>query len=138
MIYFGDGGLDLDKIYVLPASLPAADRLAPLRQLGIEYVVLKRSNTANPEQQPLEDALARDGRKLAEFTPYRADVPDAARAAVSPYLHNTSALIDPALERPGPTVEIWSIARPGEAAPQTRAAPLARWHCTARRSRGLQ
>jgi hypothetical protein len=112
LIYFGDGGLDLDKIYVLPASLPAGDTLAPLRQLGIEYVVLKRSNTANPEQQPLEEALAREGRKLAEFTPYRAGVPAAARAAVPPYLHNTSALIDAALERPGPTVEIWSMARP--------------------------
>ena len=85
LIYFGDGGLDLDKIYVLPASLPAADRLAPLRQLGIEYVVLKRSNTGNPEQQPLEEALAREGKKLAEFTPYRAGAPAAARAAVSPY-----------------------------------------------------
>jgi hypothetical protein len=111
LIYFGDGGLDRDKIYILPASLPAADGLAPLRRLRIEYVVLKHSNTANPELQPLEEALSREGRRLAEFSPYRPDVPAAARAAVPPFLHNTTALIDPALERPGPTVQIWSIVR---------------------------
>jgi hypothetical protein len=111
LIYFGDGGLDRDKIYILPASLPAGDGLAPLRQLRIEYVVLKRSNTANPELQPLEEALSREGRRLAEFSPYRPDVPAAERAAVPPFLHNTTAFIDAALERPGPTVQIWSIVR---------------------------
>jgi hypothetical protein len=109
LIYFGDGGLDRDKIYILPASLPPGDGLAPLRQLGIDYVVLKRSHGANPELQPLEEALSHGARRLAEFSPYRNHVPAAERAVIPPFLHNTSALIDPALERPGPTVEIWSI-----------------------------
>jgi hypothetical protein len=55
--------------------------------------------------QPLTAVLARDGRRLAAFSPYRAD----ADARPEPFLHNTDARITPALERSGPVVEIWQV-----------------------------
>ena len=72
--------------------------------------MLKRGNVDNPALQPLEAALAREGRLLAQFDPYRAGLDQAARAAAAPYLHNTSTPIVPALERPGPIMQIWSLA----------------------------
>ena len=109
LIYLGDTGLDKDKIYVLPAEFTPQAGLDPLRQRRIGYVVLKKSNVPNPEIQGLEQALARDGRKLVEFTPYRPGTTPADRARVTPFLHNTAAVIHPELERPGPPIEIWEV-----------------------------
>jgi hypothetical protein len=53
--------------------------------------------------------LAREGRRIATFTPYRASATAAERGEVPPYLHNTAARIHPVLERPGPGLEIWDI-----------------------------
>jgi len=58
---------------------------------------------------PLTAALAREGRRLAVFTPYKAD----AAARPEPFLHNTDARIAAALERSGPVVEIWQLNGPG-------------------------
>jgi len=80
-----------------------------LRALGVQYVILKQNNVPNPALAGLEAALAREGRRLATFTPYRADTTVAERTAVAPYLHNTAARIHGALERPGPGLEIWDI-----------------------------
>jgi hypothetical protein len=108
-IYLGDGGEDPDKIYISPKVFDRAPDLAPLRRLQVAYVVLKQYNTANLALASFEAALHREGRLVATFSPYRADVDAARRAAVPPFLHNIDARIDPALERPGPTIEIWRI-----------------------------
>jgi uncharacterized membrane protein len=111
MIYLGSGGLDVDKIYIAPAAFDGGVGLAPLRALAVTYVVLKRYNVADssPSLRSLEAALDREGRLISTFSPYRADVEAGRRAAVAPFLHNTDARIDAALERPGPTIELWRI-----------------------------
>ena len=69
--------------------------------------------------------------------------PKRSRRAIAPFLHNTDARIDDALERPGPTLEIWQLNAPDVRLPirfaklrepiatQARALPLAR-HAWAR------
>ena len=110
LIYLGDDdGLDVDKIFVSPARFEEENGLAPLRRHGVDYVVLKQTNVSNPTLQALETALAREARRIAEFTPYRSEVGDLERSVVPPFLHNTAARIHPALERPGPTIEIWAL-----------------------------
>jgi MFS family permease len=109
LIYLGEGGEDPDKIYVSPKVFGSAPGLAPLRALGVRYVIVKQNNVPNPALAGLEAALTREGRRLATFTPYRAEATAAERAEAPPYLHNTAARIDPALERPGPGLEIWDI-----------------------------
>jgi hypothetical protein len=108
-IYYGDGGTDPDKIYVLPREVEEHGDLTPLRRRGIRYVVLKRGHTPNPETAVLERALARDGRLLTTISPYRSGTPADRQAAVPPFLHNTGIQIDRALERPGPLMDIWQI-----------------------------
>jgi len=109
LIYLGDGGEDPDKIYISPARFAGSTGLTPLRTLGVEYVILKKNNVPNPTLVGLETALAREGRRIASFTPYRPEATPAERAEVAPYLHNTAARIEPALQRPGPGVDIWDI-----------------------------
>ncbi|MEO8070501.1 MAG: glycosyltransferase family 39 protein [Acidobacteriota bacterium] len=110
-IFLGSGGLDADKIYIAPGAIDRARSLAPLRALAVTYVVLKRYNVADPAMSSLDLALRQEGRLLATFSPYRAGVDPVRQAATAPFLHNTDARIDAALERPGPTVEIWTTAR---------------------------
>lgn len=112
LIYLGRGGLDAEKIYVDAASLGGAAGLDPLRRLGVAYVLIKRYNNPDPETLPLLTVLARDGRRLAAFSPYRPGLDEAEKARIDPFLHNTDARIDDALERPGPPLEIWQIAGP--------------------------
>jgi hypothetical protein len=109
LIYLGDTGLDKDKVYILPQEFTPAAGLEPLRRHGIEFVVIKKSNVSNAELSGLEGALMREGRRLAEFTPYREGTPPELRATVPPFLHNTAAVIHPELERPGPIVEVWAV-----------------------------
>jgi len=109
LIYLGDGGEDPDKTYISPTVFDTSAGIAPLRALGIEYVILKKNNVANPALAELEMALEREGRRLATFTPYKAGATAAERSGVPPYLHNTAARIDPALERPGPGLEVWEL-----------------------------
>jgi hypothetical protein len=109
LIYLGDGGEDPDKIYVSPSAFSGGKELAPLRALGVTFVILKHNNVPNPALKDLEGALAREGRRIAEFSPYRSTVTAAERADVAPFLHNTAARIHPALERPGPGIDIWAI-----------------------------
>ena len=112
LIYLGRGGLDAEKLYVDPADLGAAG-LEPLRRLGVTYVLIKRYNKPDPETLPFLAVLAREGRRIAQFSPYRPGLSDAEQARVDPFLHNTDARIDAALERPGPAVEIWQLEGPG-------------------------
>jgi hypothetical protein len=109
LIYLGDGGEDPEKIYISPASFTGSAGLAPLRARRVTYVILKLGNVDNPALQPLRAALALQGRRIAEFSPYRPDATPAERLTVPPFLHNTAARIHPALARPGPGIEIWSI-----------------------------
>jgi hypothetical protein len=109
LIYLGDGGYDADKIYISPRAFSDDDGLGPVRALRVDYVVLKDPNVENPVFGPLVSALDREGRRIAEFTPYRSDVEPADRLSVAPFLHNTAARIDRALERPGPGIVIWLL-----------------------------
>lgn len=113
LIYLGRGGLDADKIYVDPAALGGAEGLEPLRRLGVQYVLIKRYNKPDPETLPFLTALSREGRRIAAFTPYRPGSSEAEQARIDPFLHNTDARIDDALERPGPPLEIWQLNAPG-------------------------
>jgi hypothetical protein len=108
-IYLGDGGLDVDKIYVSPSTFARTGDLSPLHHLAVTYVVLKRYNAEDPSMAALSAALVREGRLLATFSPYRSDASDGERAATPPFLHNSDARIAPALERPGPIIDIWTI-----------------------------
>jgi hypothetical protein len=108
-LFLGAGGLDADKIYVDYADLAGEAGLARLRRLGVQYVVLKRYNVEDPAVVPLRAMLAAHGRRLAAFSPYRPETGDAVRARVAPFLHNTDTPWDPALERPGPGIEIWTL-----------------------------
>jgi hypothetical protein len=114
LIYLGDGGEDAEKIYISTRELSEGAGLKPLRDLRIDYVVLKRENVESPSLVPLVSALDREGRRIAEFTPYRPDVPIADRRSVPPFHHNTAARIDPALARPGPGIVIWAIGESGD------------------------
>jgi uncharacterized membrane protein len=113
LIYLGRGGLDAEKIYVDPAEVGGASGLGPLPRLGVTYVLVKRYNKPDPETLPFLAVLAREGRLIARFSPYRAGSSDAEQAQIDPFLHNTDARIDKALERPGPPLEIWQIGNPG-------------------------
>jgi hypothetical protein len=114
LIYLGDGGYDADKIYISPRAFSDGAGLTPLRALRVGYVVLKDPNAANPALRPLVSALDREGRRIAEFVPYRSDVGIANRLSVAPFHHNTAARIDPALARPGPGLVIWIINDSGD------------------------
>jgi hypothetical protein len=100
---------DPDKIYVSPAAFTQGAGLRPLRDLDVAYVAVNRYNDGHPAFGPLQAALVREGRLLATFSPYRAEVSPDRRAGVAPFFHNTADRIDPALERPGPIIEIWRI-----------------------------
>lgn len=109
LIYLGDGGLDVDKIYVSPVAVEAADSLEPLRTLGVRWVVMKRYNEPNPSLASFDRALAREGRLITMFSPYHAESGQDGRTTVAPFEHNEDALRHPALERPGPVIELWRI-----------------------------
>ena len=108
--FIGDGGLDADKIYVGYGELGGARGLAALRDRGVAYVVLKRFPQPAPDTVPFLAALESEGRLLAAFSPYRGELSDGGAGLPAPYLHNTDARITPALERPGPVVEVWRLA----------------------------
>jgi hypothetical protein len=109
LTYLGDGGEDADKIYISPSEFAGSAELAPLRARQIQYVILKRTNVENPSLQPLQLALARHGRLLAEFSPYRPEISPTDRLAIAPFFHNTAARIHPGLQRPGPTMQVWAV-----------------------------
>lgn len=113
LIYLGRGGLDAEKIYVDPSQLGGSAGLEELRRLGVAYILVKRYNRPDPETLPFLTALSREGRRIAAFSPYRPGVSEAEQARIDPFLHNTDARIDDALERPGPPLEIWQLNAPG-------------------------
>ena len=92
-----------------PAETSGSDGLDALRRLGVAFVVIKRYNKPDQELSPLLTALAREGRRIAAFSPYRPGVSEAEQAQIEPFLHNTDARIADALERPGPPLEIWQL-----------------------------
>jgi DNA-binding transcriptional regulator YdaS (Cro superfamily) len=113
LVYLGSGGLDVDKLYVSMEQVGRPDGLALLRRLGVAFVVFKRYNEPDPDSLPFLTTLAREGRRIAAFSPYRPGVTDAEQARIDPFLHNTDTRIDDALERPGPPLEIWQLDDPG-------------------------
>jgi hypothetical protein len=116
-IYLGDGGLDADKLYVSPRAFTGgptsagATGLEPLTRLGVQYVVLKRYNVEDPAAVPLRARLTAVATRVAVVSPYRTEASDADRARVAPFLHNTDTPWHPALQRPGPGLEIWKLPR---------------------------
>jgi hypothetical protein len=104
-LFLGEGGLDQDKIY-LGFDEAGGDGL---QRAGVQYVVLKRYNAADPVVEPLRARLVREGRLLTTISPYHAGADAATRARVAPFLHNTDTPYDPALERPGPGIEVWQV-----------------------------
>jgi hypothetical protein len=108
LIFLGDGGQDVDRTYVSLRDFTGPS-IEPLRTAGIEYVVMKRTNVPNPHTRQIEDALEREATRLATFSPYRDGVLAEVQASTDPYFHNTATRIVPALERPGPIVDIWKI-----------------------------
>ena len=116
-IYLGDGGLDADKLYVSPKAFtegplpPGSHGLEPLTRIGVQYVVLKRYNAEDPAVVPLRARLLAAATRVASASPYRTDATEADRVRVAPFLHNTDTPWHPALERPGPGLEIWKLPR---------------------------
>ena len=113
IIYLGRG-LDADKLYLPYDQLDGKDPLAALRLEHVAFVVLKRYNRLDPATLPFLAALAREGRRIAVFSPYRDGAGTAAGPAMDegrpePFLHNTDTRIVTELVRPGPIVEIWQI-----------------------------
>lgn len=113
LIYLGRG-MDADKLYLPYDQLGGTDPLQALRAEHVAFVVLKRYNHADPTTLPFLAALARTGRRIAVFSPYRdgGALTDEGQRP-EPFLHNTDTRIVAALERPGPVVEIWQIHDPG-------------------------
>ena len=64
-------GLDADKLYLPLDQLGGSDPLAALRREHVAFVVLKRYNVSDPATLPFLAALAREGRRIAVFSPYR-------------------------------------------------------------------
>ena len=113
LIYLGLG-MDADKLYLPYEQLGGNDPLQALRAEHVAFVVLKRYNHADPTTLPFLAALARRGRRIAVFSPYRdVGAPTDEGQRPEPFLHNTDTRIVAALERPGPVVEIWQIYDPG-------------------------
>lgn len=109
LVYLGSGGLDPDKLYVAYSELGGSAGLGRLRDLNVAFVIVKRYNNPDPATVPFLTALAAEGRLMADFSPFRPGTGGAERARVEPFLHNTDTPIDDALERPGPTLEIWDV-----------------------------
>lgn len=109
VLYLGRGGLDADKLYVDPDEVNAPGGLDRLRSRRVAFVLLKRYNSVDSELTSFLAALARDARRVAVFSPFRSGVDPGRQARIDPFLHNTDARIDEALERPGPLVEIWQL-----------------------------
>jgi hypothetical protein len=113
-LFLGDGGLDQDKIYLSYRDMTEVRAATALREAGVQFVVLKQYNVPDPAVAPLRAWLAVHGRRLEFFTPYHAAADGPVRARVAPFLHNTDTPYDPALERPGPGLEVWQVdAGPG-------------------------
>ena len=113
LLWLGSG-LDADKIYVTYEQLSGSDPLRAARNERVAYVVWKRYNKPDPATLPFLSALAREGRRIAVFSPYR-DAPreGGGDTRPEPFLHNTDTRITGALERPGPVMEIWQLDGPG-------------------------
>jgi hypothetical protein len=108
LIYLGQG-MDADKLY-LPYEQLSSEAL---RREHVAFVVLKRYNDGAPATMTLLTALAGKGRRIAVFSPYSHAAGADGTPRAEPFLHNSDARITPALERPGPVVEIWQIDGPG-------------------------
>jgi hypothetical protein len=109
LIYLGSGGLDADKIYVDYTQLGGASDLEALRRLGASFVVVTRYSRPAAVTLPFLDALARNGSRIAEFSPYWSGTSPADQARIDPFLHNTDSPISNSLQRPGPMLEIWQL-----------------------------
>jgi hypothetical protein len=104
-----DNDLAVDKMYVAPDAFDGDAGLAPLRARQVTYVALNRYNTENPAFRSLNAALQREAHLVATFSPYREEVAPDRRIATAPFFHNTDDRIEPELERPGPTIDVWRI-----------------------------
>ena len=102
--------LDADNC-VSVAQLGGNDPIVALRFEHVAFAVLKRYNSPDPATLPILDALAREGRRIAVFSPYKETEGGGRRAG--PVLHNTDAPDWRGARASGPVVEIWQIDGPG-------------------------
>lgn len=109
LLWLGDGGLDVDKIYISYGALPEEAPLRPLHEAGVNVVVFKRYNEEAGPALRIGTALEREARLLARFSPFAPGTSEDVQARVEPYLHNVNARLHPALERPGPVIEVWQL-----------------------------
>jgi hypothetical protein len=82
-------GLDADKLYLGLDQLGGSDPLAALRREHVAFVVLKRYNDPDPATLPFLAAVAREGRRIAVFSPYRDAGGSESGRRAEPFLHNT-------------------------------------------------
>jgi hypothetical protein len=108
-LYLGAGGLDADKIYVGYQEFAGGRAADVFDRLGVDYVILKRYPIDDPATLPLRSSLAVQGRLLFRTSPYRPGTSPDEQAMAPPFQHNTDTPIAPALERPGPIVEVWAV-----------------------------
>jgi hypothetical protein len=104
-----DEDVAVDKFYVAPTAFDGSAGLGPLRDRQVTYVALNRYNVENPAFRSLNAALQREAHLVATFSPYREAVAPDRRIATAPFFHNTDDRIEPELERPGPTIDVWRI-----------------------------
>jgi hypothetical protein len=107
-LYLGDGGLDVDKIYVSYSEVRGGDPLRALRDRGVRFVVWKRYEPPEDNARDLVTSFDRQATLVCEASPY----PDGSRSTAgraSPFLHNTDTPIDRSLARPGPVVQLWQL-----------------------------
>ena len=124
---------DVDKLYLPYDQLDGSDPLAAPRREHVAFVVLKRYNDEAPATMPFITALAREGRRMAVFSPYR----DAFRRA-SPSLSCTT-LMPGSIRRSSDPVRSWRSGKSmvlvrklrDRLATEARALPVAR-HAWAR------
>ncbi|MEW5982256.1 MAG: glycosyltransferase family 39 protein [Acidobacteriota bacterium] len=112
VLYVGtvtDTDAAVDKMYISPAEFDHGGGLEPLRMRRVAYAAVSRYRTGTLAFPSLDAALQGGARLLATFSPYRPEIGPDRRARIAPFFHNTADRIDPALERPGPVIEVWRI-----------------------------
>jgi hypothetical protein len=100
--FLGDSGLDRDKRFLSAAAIVAQPGLSALREAGIEYVVIERSATDEPE--PLHGRLQAEAARQLVAWPFNEAT--ASGPAFVPDLDVPPSL---AFRQPGPIVEVWRV-----------------------------
>ncbi len=100
LIFLGKGD-EPNRIYIGYETL--AEGLEPLRELGVETIVLRRPPIPPPpELAAVFERVEKEGTLLTTVSPFRG-------APTTPYLDNEDWPPRASLSRKGPLIEIWSL-----------------------------